>query len=100
MGLCCRCFSGAAYSRFRVADDAVVDVDKTGLKQRCKRENDRGCVATWVGYQASASYCVTMQFGAAVDSLCLQGCGKLRVSVFQAIDLTVDRLLQPPCAAQ
>src|ERR1700677_3195049 len=93
-------FSCTADSRLRVADDVVLKIDKTGLKQRGQRENDRGRVAAGISYQACASYGVAMKLGTAVDSLGLQRSGEFGVDILQTIDLAVARLLQSPCAAQ
>src|ERR1700677_668897 len=86
MRLCGGCFSSAADSRFSVADDAVLKINKAGLKQRSERENDRGRVTTGIGHQASASYGIAMKLRTAVNSLGLQRSGEFRVGVFQTID--------------
>jgi hypothetical protein len=44
-----RGLSSTAYSGLCVADDTVIDIDQSRLKQRRKGEDDRGGVASGVG---------------------------------------------------
>ena len=55
MGLGCCCFSGSADSRLCIADDSVMNIDQTSLKQRRKGEDDRSGIASGVGNEAGLS---------------------------------------------
>lgn len=95
-----RCFACATDSGLGVADNAVVEVNEAGLNEGSQGEDDRGAVAAGVGYEACGFDLVAMQFGAAVDGLGLEEGSVLGVGVFELVDLSVCRMLEPPCAAE
>ncbi len=78
----------------------MLDIDEAGLKQRRKREDDRGGVAAWIGDQARVPDLVTMQLRASVDGFRLKLGGMLRVGVFQLVDRAIGVVFQAPGAAQ
>src|ERR1700722_5724933 len=60
-------FACATDSGLGIADDAVVEIDEAGLNEGSQGEDDRGGVASGVGYEACAADLVAVQFGTAVD---------------------------------
>jgi len=90
------CFACAADSGFRIADDAVIEVDYASLNQWGKREDDRGRVTAGIGYDAGVADLVAMEFGAAVDGFRLKLRSMFRVGVFEFVDFAVGVVLETP----
>src|ERR1700722_19819036 len=95
-----RGFSGSTYSGLGVPDNAVVDIDESGLKQRREREDDRGRIAARVGDQTGFADRVAVQLRAPVDCLCLQPGCRFGTYVLQMVDGAIGVVFQTPCSAK
>src|ERR1700722_4864810 len=100
MGFGCGCFARAADSGLGVADDAVVEIDETGLNERSQREDGRGGIASGVGDEACIADFVAMQFWATVDGFGLEDGGALGVGIFELVDVSVGGMVETPRAAE
>src|SRR5271170_257357 len=81
MRSCGRCFSSAAYTRFRITDDAVVNIDNARLKQWRQCEDVRGGIASRVGNETSLPDLIAVKFWATVDCFGLQLSRKFGVRI-------------------
>src|SRR5271168_1262830 len=86
VGVCRRGFSGSAYSRLRIADDTVVNIDQPSLQEWRECKNDGGGIASGVCNETGAADLVAMQLRASIDCFGLQRGGVLGVRVGQAVD--------------
>ncbi len=93
-------FACSADAGFGVADDAVVYIDEAGLEQGSEGEDVRGRVAAGVCDEASVFDLVAVEFGAAVDGLCLELGGEVGIGVLELVDAAVGGVLETPCAAE
>ncbi len=90
MGLCRRGLSSSAYTGLRIADDTVVNIDETSLKQGRKCEDDRSGIASGVGNEAGLPDLVAMQLRTSINCFCLQLRGMGGVYVRQTVHGAVD----------
>src|SRR5260370_39119355 len=90
VSLCRRGLSSSAHSGLRIADDTVVNVDETSLKQGSKCEDDRSGIASGVGNEAGLPDPVAMQIRTSINCFCLQLRGMGGVYVRQTVHGAVD----------
>src|SRR5271170_6318166 len=94
------CFAGATDSGLGVTDDAVIEVDEASLNEGSQGEDDRGRIASGIGYETGCADLVAVQLWAAVNGFGLQEGGVLGVGVFELVDVSVGGVAEPPCAAE
>src|SRR5258707_14821910 len=69
MGLCRRGLSSSAHSGLRIADNTVVNIDETSLKQGRQCEDNRSGIASGVGNEAGLPDLAAMQLRTSIDCL-------------------------------
>src|ERR1700758_5344000 len=90
VGFCRWGFSSAAYSGLRITDNAMIDVDQAGAKQRRKGEDDGSGIASGVGNQAGVPDFFAMQLRTTVDCFRLEFCGVVGVYICKTVHSAVD----------
>ena len=88
------------YAGFRIADDAVVEVDQVGAEEWGQREDDRGGVAAGVGDESCRGDGGGVELGGAVDGFGLERGGGFGVGVVEFVYCSVGLLLETPGSAE
>ena len=93
-------FAGSADAAFRVADDAVIEIDDAGAEEWGEREDDGRGVTAGVGDQAGRGDPLAMELGRAEDGFGLKLGGEGRVGVDELVDGAVGCVVEAPGTAE